>query len=78
MQVSKNEITGNTQITVDSSELELVKKALWDEQCYYWSLIKGDRKKYTVINDDYWVKLEEKLDRLIFMGKQLGVNSVKG
>jgi len=73
MQISNNEISGNTMITVDDHEIQLLIKALWDEQLLYHGLL--NTRKYN--NEEQKRQWEEKLRELMLMTKQLGGNTVR-
>lgn len=70
MIVSKNEVTGNCQLTVDSFDLELVKKAIWDEQLLYYKLIK-DRGHYDSVAPETVEEWKEKLRHLMNMADEI-------
>ncbi len=73
MQLYKNEVTGSVSITVDSFELGLLQKAVFDEQILYYSLLRG-RKFFSPEQEQEW---DEKLQHLNNMAQALGVGVVR-
>lgn len=77
MQVSKNEHSGNTQIVVDDNELSLISKAIWDEQIFYYSLLRNKRYCSPYIDEKTQKReWEERLQQLANMARLLGCNVV--
>lgn len=73
MQLYKNEVTGSVSITVDSFELGLLQKAVFDEQIFYYSLLRN-RKFFSPEQEQEW---DEKLQHLNNMAQTLGVGVVR-
>lgn len=71
MIVSKNTITDNVQVTLDGIEVEVLGRALWDEQLLYWGLL--FEKKY--LSDGQRAKWIFELRRLCNMSAELGRGS---
>lgn len=73
MQCGKNKLTGNSTITVDGSDLDLLVKALWTEQLRYTRLIKefdAPEKQYNLMDGVYAGWLEH-LPRVTNMYERL-------
>ena len=72
MRVSKNVVTETTTIVANNYDLDVLLKALWDEQIMYYELIK--QEKYVTL--DQKSKWKEMLDSLGNMSKQLGGHAI--
>lgn len=66
MQVSKNEITGNTMLTLDEYEMDVLRKCVWDEMLMYKYLINNNQDITNDVRERY-IERESMLNKWFYM-----------